>query len=556
MRMINPFIYAILIIALFFTKASAQDLLIKDTVYFNIETATMTIDVPVSSLRKSYFSPRYTTECILQKINVRNNKVKVKLDNTCDKPFKLPFTLFEMEFVYNDKDYSAEIYCVYKDISITELQIRYGSEYNKCDLIKKLNNFNIENIQSKEELVLAKKVQENTLDEIKENQEKIKALEKKNKEIEKERVAKEEKKKKEEMESQKEKEKEQKEKEKKIADAEKKKNQADAEVKQLNKQVSELNNQIEELRKENEKISSNKEEKSKKEKKRIEEENQLNEKRLDSMRTYMASLNSRIGNEQRKIADFVDEINDLKSENENLTKETVTLKAQLESQKAENQKLADQVNALKIQTEKLLEDYKQKEEFVKEATKKFSITSDEDIKRSEGKATYNSELRELPLGYEGQYLKEEYSVKAKYLELSGEEDFSLSKYSITQDCMTLTLKNIYFDADASYFRFSIENACPYEFQTGVTLLSGEFASGQQGVYDKIRPRYMNFPILFPKSGGKADVKDFIYVAPQKLWMRDESDLYIKVKDRKAKWNIELGFPFEVYRKKLEAYEKQ
>lgn len=42
------------------------------------------------------------------------------------------------------------------------------------------------------------------------------------------------------------------------------------------------------------------------------------------MRTYMASLNSRIGNEQRKIADFVDEINDLKSENENLTKETVT----------------------------------------------------------------------------------------------------------------------------------------------------------------------------------------------------------------------------------------
>lgn len=68
--------------------------------------------------------------------------------------------------------------------------------------------------------------------------------------------------------------------------------------------------------------------------------------------------------------------------------------------------------------------------------------------------------------------------------------------------MTLTLKNIYFDADASYFRFSIENACPYEFQTGVTLLSGEFASGQQGVYDKIRPRYMNFPILFPKSGAK------------------------------------------------------
>jgi len=554
--MINPFIYAILIIALFFTKASAQDLLIKDTVYFTYITGGMTINVPSDSIRKSNFTNYKVYECITQKINKRDNRTKISLTKSCES-FKLPYAVYEIEFVYNEKEYTAEIYSIYKDMmNLDEMEKKYGKDYNRCDLIKKLNNFNIENIQSKEELVLAKKVQENTLDEIKENQEKIKALEKKNKEIEKERVAKEEKKKKEEMESQKEKEKEQKEKEKKIADAEKKKNQADAEVKQLNKQVSELNNQIEELRKENEKISSNKEEKSKKEKKRIEEENQLNEKRLDSMRTYMASLNSRIGNEQRKIADFVDEINDLKSENENLTKETVTLKAQLESQKAENQKLADQVNALKIQTEKLLEDYKQKEEFVKEATKKFSITSDEDIKRSEGKATYNSELRELPLGYEGQYLKEEYSVKAKYLELSGEEDFSLSKYSITQDCMTLTLKNIYFDADASYFRFSIENACPYEFQTGVTLLSGEFASGQQGVYDKIRPRYMNFPILFPKSGGKADVKDFIYVAPQKLWMRDESDLYIKVKDRKAKWNIELGFPFEVYRKKLEAYEKQ
>ena len=186
-----------LVIALTSSRADAQDVIIKDTVYFNIETATMTILVPAPSIRKSFFSNRYITDCITQKTDIRNNKVKIKLDNTCQKPFKLPYTIFELEFTDNEKEYSAEIYCVYKDVSVNELLSVHGGTYNVCDLNLKMNHLNINNIQSKEELVLAKKVQENKLDEIKENQEKIKDLEKKNKALEKDRIAKEEKKQKE-----------------------------------------------------------------------------------------------------------------------------------------------------------------------------------------------------------------------------------------------------------------------------------------------------------------------------------------------------------------------